>query len=157
MTTPSDELDPDGAVTTALPEGDPVPDTEEIDADRPKPTSHRAPRWPWLAQHRRQVRRGVILFVVAVLALPAWSLGSAMLRPGTDTFTERLAEWARDHGLSGVVTWAENQRYESNPPKVGGGLSDADRSALEAGASSGETVGAPPDIEPVIAPAIPGE
>jgi len=157
MTTPTDDLDPDRAVTTALPEGDADPSTDEFRPDRTKPTSHRAPRWPWLVQHRRRIRRGVILFVVVVLALPAWSLGSALLRPGSDAFTERMAEWARDHGLSGVVTWAENQRYESNPPKVGGALSDADRSAMEAGGSPSEALGGPPDIEPVIAPAIPGE
>jgi hypothetical protein len=32
----------------------------------------------------------------------------------------RAAEWGRNHGLGGVITWAENEWYKLNPPPTGG-------------------------------------
>ncbi|MDE3108031.1 MAG: hypothetical protein KGJ42_07730, partial [Acidobacteriota bacterium] len=32
----------------------------------------------------------------------------------------RIAEWGRQHGIGGFVTWAETEYYKLHPPKVGG-------------------------------------
>ena len=59
---------------------------------------------------------------VAVALTPAWvSLGSALSNPSLGTsVSARFAEWARDHGASPIVNWAENAWYSSHPPPVGG-------------------------------------
>jgi hypothetical protein len=36
------------------------------------------------------------------------------------SMSARAAEWGRDHGLGGMVAWAEQQLYSFNPPKDGG-------------------------------------
>jgi hypothetical protein len=54
------------------------------------------------------------------LVLVGWSIGGALRAPGTDSTAARLAEWGRDHGLSGAVTWLEQVQYDQNKPKVGG-------------------------------------
>jgi hypothetical protein len=36
------------------------------------------------------------------------------------TYMARIAEWGRQHGIGGFVTWAETEYYKLNPPKVGG-------------------------------------
>lgn len=36
------------------------------------------------------------------------------------TSQARFAEWGRNHGLGGIVTWAEAEYYKLNPPKTGG-------------------------------------
>ena len=40
------------------------------------------------------------LFLVVVL----WSLSTALLAPGTDPLSARLAEWGRNHYLGFIVT-----------------------------------------------------
>ena len=119
-------------------------------ADRP-------PRWPWWRRNRRRVRRGTALVVLLAVAAVAWSLGSALLRPGTDGIAARAAEWARDHGMGRLITWAENQQYQRNQPKVGGGLTGDQRAALRAGTPIPPGRGLPPAIGPIANPALPGE
>ncbi len=68
-------------------------------------------------RHRWAVLAAV---VVAILAVPAWSVAGALAAPGTDTTAARLAEWARGHGLGPVVTALEQAQYDLNPPAVGG-------------------------------------
>jgi hypothetical protein len=102
------------------------------------------------------VRRGIAFVLVAFLVLTGWSIGSALTSPGTDSTQARLAEWARDHGMGRLVTWAENQQYRRNQPKVGGNVSNQDRSALAGGAKAGGA-GLPAAIQPVVTPALPGE
>ncbi|MGH3829365.1 MAG: hypothetical protein ACRDRS_02770, partial [Pseudonocardiaceae bacterium] len=48
------------------------------------------------------------------------SVVGALRAPGTDSTAARLAEWGRDHGFDGLVTWLERARYEHNPPRTGG-------------------------------------
>ncbi len=44
-----------------------------------------------------------------------------MTNPANGTsLVSRSAEWARGHGFGAVVSWAENELYKLNPPKVGG-------------------------------------
>ncbi|TVT13507.1 phosphodiester glycosidase family protein, partial [Amycolatopsis rhizosphaerae] len=54
------------------------------------------------------------------LILVGWSIGCALTAPGTDSVAARLAEWGRDHGLGGLITWLEKQQYDHNQPAVGG-------------------------------------
>ena len=56
---------------------------------------------------------------IALLWL-AWSVGGALLAPGTDSIAARLAEWARDNQLGGVIDALEQLQYDLNPPTVGG-------------------------------------
>jgi hypothetical protein len=63
------------------------------------------------------------VFVAVVIVLtPAWvSLGSALTNPSLgNSVSARFAEWARNHGASPIVNWAENAWYSSHPPPVGG-------------------------------------
>jgi hypothetical protein len=59
---------------------------------------------------------------IAVGLSPVWvSLGDALGNPSLGTsVSARFAEWARDHGASPIVNWAENAWYSSHPPPVGG-------------------------------------
>jgi hypothetical protein len=36
------------------------------------------------------------------------------------SLSARAAEWGRSHGLGSIVTWAEQEAYRLNPPKLGG-------------------------------------
>jgi len=63
-----------------------------------------------------------VRIVAAVLAtfllVTGWSVGHALTVPGGGTFAERIAEWARTHYLSPVVTFGEWLTYKT--PKKGG-------------------------------------
>ena len=108
------------------------------------------------AECASRCRRAPALVIFLVLTL--WSIGTALLRPGTDSVQARLAEWGRDHGMSTIVTWAENQQYQHNQPKVGGSLSAADRAQLHAGAPpTAAPEHLPTAIPPIVSPVLPGE
>jgi hypothetical protein len=55
--------------------------------------------------------------IVALIPISV-SVGHALTMPGGGTFSERMAEWARDHYLGALVTFGEWVTYQ--PPKVGG-------------------------------------
>ncbi len=65
--------------------------------------------------------RALLLLAVVALA-PLWvSLGDALGNPGFgSSMPARFAEWAREHGASGVVDWAENLWYTHHQPPAGG-------------------------------------
>jgi hypothetical protein len=74
-------------------------------------------------QPRRPLRdrlgvRITAVVLVIVLGWFSWSMGHALTNPGGGTFSERVAEWARDHYLGPLVTFGEWVSYRS--PKVGG-------------------------------------
>jgi hypothetical protein len=73
-------------------------------------------RRPWVRRLRRTLLAGSCVFVLVV----AWSVGGALTAPGTDSVPARLAEWARNHGMGGVVTYLEQQQYQHHQPAVGG-------------------------------------
>jgi len=58
----------------------------------------------------------VVLFGSAV----GVSVAGALRAPGTDSVAARLAEWGRDHGFDGLITWLEKQQYEHSRPPTGG-------------------------------------
>lgn len=122
--------------------------TRDSSVSRGTWTRTRRARWAW---------RGVLLVVLALLGGAGWSVGTALAAPGSDSVSARLAEWGRDHGLGGIVTWLERQQYQRNPPKVGGapprGIPKAAGSETAASQAVG-TPGLPPPVP--IAPFVPG-
>ena len=52
------------------------------------------------------------------LLVTGWSIGHALTVPGGGTFSERIAEWARNHYLGPAVTFGEWLTYQA--PKKGG-------------------------------------
>ena len=98
--------------------------TTRSDYQTETPPEHRQrPRARRTRPTRRRlwVRRIGALMVVFLLWL-TWSVGGALMAPGTDTTSARLAEWARFNGLGWVVDELEQVQYQLNPPKVGGSL-----------------------------------
>ena len=88
------------------------------------------------------------LFLVVVL----WSISTALLAPGTDPLSARLAEWGRNHYLGFVVTALENAQYDINKPKVGGTLdSSASQTLAQSAVQYAKTV------PTLVSPALPGE
>jgi len=81
---------------------------------RPLGVSHPSRRRFW-------VRRLGALMVVFLVWL-TWSVGGALMAPGTDTTSARLAEWARFNGMGWAVDELEQVQYQLDPPKVGGSL-----------------------------------
>ena len=90
--------------------------------DRAHPPRLAAPRPARRSPYRR--RRMLVASCALVLVLAGWlasSLGPALLNPALGTSASaRLAEWARTHGASSVVNWAENEWYSHHRPPVGG-------------------------------------
>ncbi len=67
---------------------------------------------------RRLVTRLILACVTTFVFIAGWSLGHALTAPGGGTMAERVAEWARTHYLSPLVTFGEWLSY--SPPKKGG-------------------------------------
>ena len=132
------------------------------------PNGHRRPHRPRVSRPTRRrlwVRRAGVVLVVPLLWL-VWSVGGALMAPGTDTTVERLAEWARFNGMGWVVSELEQVQYQLNPPKVGGSLAGGipevaaprpkpSPRAGSSGATPVDAVLAP--IPPQAQPALPGE
>jgi hypothetical protein len=74
----------------------------------------------WRRPAVRRARRVVLAALAVCLILVGWSIGTALTAPGTDSTAARLAEWGRDHGFNGAITWLEKQQYALNQPTVGG-------------------------------------
>ncbi|HUC24013.1 MAG TPA: phosphodiester glycosidase family protein [Streptosporangiaceae bacterium] len=83
---------------------------------RPDDTRRRR-NWAPHLPRRRWSRLVASAIVVALIPIGV-SVGHALTMPGGGTFSERMAEWARDHYLGAVVTFGEWLTYQ--PPKVGG-------------------------------------
>ncbi|MEP7035489.1 MAG: phosphodiester glycosidase family protein [Actinomycetota bacterium] len=71
---------------------------------------------------RRLWMRRIGALMVVFLVWLTWSVGGALMAPGTDTTSARLAEWARFNGMGAVVDELEQIQYQLDPPKVGGSL-----------------------------------
>jgi len=88
------------------------------------PPEHRRPRRHAASRPTRLriwMRRAGVVMVVIVLWL-TWSVGGALMAPGTDTTSARLAEWARFNGMGWAVDELEQIQSRLDPPKVGGKL-----------------------------------
>ena len=88
----------------------------------------------------------VFLFVVL------WSISTALLAPGTDPVSARLAEWGRNHYLGALVSAMENAQYNLDKPKVGGTLDPNASKAL-----AQDAVPLAKTIPSLVTPALPGE
>jgi len=88
------------------------------------------------------------LFLIVVL----WSISTALLAPGTDPLSARLAEWGRNHYLGFVVTALENAQYDINKPKVGGSLDTTASQLLAQNA-----IHYAQKLPTLVTPALPGE
>jgi hypothetical protein len=126
-----------------------------------KQRRHRRPNELRPNRRRFWVRR-VGGLIVVLLVWPAWSIGSALAAPGTDSTAARLAEWGRFNGLGWAVSGLEQAQYAMNPPAVGGSLAGGIPQVGPDGArprktgSSGQL--APPSPIPAQAtPSLPGE
>ena len=88
------------------------------------------------------------LFLIVVL----WSISGALLAPGTDPVSARLAEWGRNHYLSSLVSALENMQYSVDKPKVGGTLDPNSSKILAQDAMS-----VTKKIPTLVKPSLPGE
>ena len=114
------------------------------------------------ASFRTHPLRSTVL--VALSALLVWltvSLGGALTDQALgSSVSVRFAEWAREHGGSGLVNWVESEWYAHHPPPVGGRPpADAIRRprTLPVVAAGPDHLPAPAAIRPPASPAIPGE
>src|SRR5512143_1898817 len=73
------------------------------------------------AHRRRRQRRFIVAAILmAALSVPAWSLGHTLTAQTTDPLGARVVEWARDHGLGGMVNAIERTWYAHHQPPKGG-------------------------------------
>jgi len=116
-------------------------------------------------KRRKYVLRGLLLALVLILGYVGITLTPYLTAPGTDPLNARVAEWARDHQMSMLVTWLENESYTA--PATGGKLSPAELAQLQSrkqqtGADGRENLrlapaDAPANIPPFASGQIPGE
>jgi Phosphodiester glycosidase len=112
----------------------------------------RPPLPPRLTPLRRA--RRVLVLALWMCSIPvAISYVTTMLGPSNSSFTIRSFEWLRDHGAAKIASEIEAIYYTMNAPARGG--APLRQLPLKAGTSI-ESVH-PPDIQPVISPALPGE
>jgi hypothetical protein len=105
---------------------------------------------------RKRAFRAIAIVVVLVLGAVGLAVGDALSVPGTDSVGAKLAEWGRDHGLGGVVTWIEQVGYAANQPPVGGTPAGGIPTAAGGVPATGRFLGKP--LAPVAGgPALPGE
>jgi hypothetical protein len=103
---------------------------------------------PW-----RRARRVVVIAWWLCLIPVAFSYVTTMMGPSNSSFTIRSFEWLRDHGAAAFASQVENIYYTLNAPATGG---PALRKLPLTDHSASATVH-PPNIAPVIRPALPGE
>jgi hypothetical protein len=110
----------------------------------------------WRRPVVRHTRRVVVVALVLLLVAVGWSVGGALTAPGTDSTAARLAEWGRDHGFNGAVTWLEKRQYALNQPAVGGTPTGGIPAAAGAVGTASGRVGVPgPAPLPVLAGGVP--
>lgn len=97
-------------------------------------------------------KRTVIAAPSLFLLIVMWSVGTAVLAPGSDPLSAKLAEWGRNHYLGFVVTTLENAQYNFSKPKIGGTLDSGASKALAENATSYAK-----RIESLVLPPLPGE
>ncbi|MDQ6778355.1 MAG: phosphodiester glycosidase family protein [Actinomycetota bacterium] len=117
------------------------------------PRARRHPLPPRLSPLRR-LRRIVILGLCLCGVPILISYLTTITRPSNSSFTINSFEWLRDHGAAGLAVKAEDIYYSLNAPSTGGpGIKTL---ALKHPVGAAATVH-PPEIAPVISPALHGE
>jgi Phosphodiester glycosidase len=125
----------------------------------PRPPLPRRPV-PRIAPWRR-LRRVVLLATTICLVPAAFSYMGDMTKPHNVGFGVVSVEWMRSNGGNGIVSQIENWYYTLTAPSKGGpGLRSLPQVGV-AGGAGGEGGEAqpyrPPNIKPLIHPALPGE
>jgi hypothetical protein len=123
---------------------------------------HRQRRLARTRELRRRKRRQRALLTCVLLLLPVLvSYVSALARPSNVGVGMRSVEWLRDHGGAWLVSDAERFWYSLTAPGPGGPpLTSLPRVGVRGAVagSAGSAAGyAPPQVQPVISPALPGE
>lgn len=118
-TGPSHVLSGDGGHTGPVrnlllpgPVGSSAAPSDQPPGRAPKPPARAS---PLRAFPLRVVAVPVAAAVLVLVVVSGWSVVGALTAPGTDSVAARLAEWARDHGFDGLITWLEKQQYRSPP------------------------------------------
>ena len=82
------------------------------------PKSHRLPAKVYWRRRAIVLLAAITLMVIGYLGI---SLAFALHNPSYGvSYSARAAEWGRQHGMGGLVTWVETEYYKLNPPKTGG-------------------------------------
>lgn len=129
----------------------------------PSPARPQPPARAGVPRRAGRIRRVLTLAALICLVPALVSYGKAMTRPSNSSFFIRTVEWLRDNGARGLVNQVENTYYSLTAPAKGGpGLAALPRQAgavAAAGLSKALPVHyyRPPNIKPVIHPALPGE
>ncbi len=85
------------------------------------PTAPRSHRLPTHVYWRRRAIVALSAVTLVVVAYFGISLAFALNNPTYGvSYMARGAEWGRQHGIGGFVTWVETEYYRLNPPKTGG-------------------------------------
>jgi hypothetical protein len=100
-----------------------------------------------------RVRRVLVLTLLMCSTLVVASYATTMLGPSNSSFTIRSFEWLRDHGAAKFAAGIETIYYSLNAPARGGPA--LRKLPLKPGPSVASIH--PPDIAPLIAPALRGE
>ena len=123
---------------------------------RPVASPMRPPRRrPTPAQFRRRRIAAVLLGLAA-----SWlflSVGEALTAPGSDPVSARLAEWARQHHLGGLVNRAEQAQYRLHPPRTGGKPAGGIPTLVHGSAAAVSNTPAPATLASLAGPPLPGE
>jgi hypothetical protein len=69
-----------------------------VTLDDPQPIARATGRW-------RTVLRVVVCVFLVLLGSAGLAVEQALSAPGNDPAPAKIAEWARDNGLGGLVTW----------------------------------------------------
>jgi hypothetical protein len=147
-----------------VPEPDASVAEPEIAEERPENGSPQDAKKARRRRRRKYALRsllGVFLLIVAYVGI---TLTPYLTAPGTDPFNARVAEWARDHHMSMIVTWLENETYTA--PATGGKLNSGQLAQLKSKKQGTDGVrenlklapaDSPANITPMAAGSIPGE
>src|SRR5665213_1402704 len=85
-----------------------------------RPGSRRLPAYVYW---RRRVIVAAAAFTLMLFSYYGITLGFALNNPSYGVSSQaRIAEWGRQHGLGGFVTWAETEYNKLHPAKLGGTL-----------------------------------
>ena len=113
----------------------PVPESEssvvepELAAAQVGAATSQDPKKARRRKRRKYVLRSLLAVLVLVVGYVGLTLTPYLTAPGTDPLNARVAEWARDHHMSMLVTWLENESYTA--PATGGKLSSAELAQLQ--------------------------
>lgn len=78
-------------------------------------------RLPAYVYWRRRAIVAAALFTLVIFSYYGVTLGFALNNPSYGVSTQaRIAEWGRQHGIGGFVTWAETEYNKLHPAVVGG-------------------------------------